>query len=45
MKLIRTIISILLLLFFADIARYFVFPDVGKLADENPVKTAFMETR
>ena len=45
MKLIRTILSILLLLFFADIARYFVFPDVGKLVDENPVKTAFMETR
>ena len=45
MKLIRTILSILLLLFVADIARYFVFPDVGKLVDENPVKTAFMETR
>ena len=45
MKLIRTLLSILLLLFVADIARYFVFPDVGKLVDENPVKTAFMETR
>ncbi len=45
MKLIRIIISILLLLFFADIARYFVLPDVGKLVDENPVKTAFMESR
>jgi len=33
------------MLFFADIARYFVFPDVGKLVDENPVKTAFMEYR
>ena len=34
-----------MLLFFADIARYFVFPDVGKLVEENPVKTAFMESR
>ena len=45
MKVARIIISILLLLFFADIARYFVFPDVGKLVEENPVKTAFMESR
>ncbi|MEI6691723.1 MAG: monofunctional biosynthetic peptidoglycan transglycosylase [Chlorobium sp.] len=45
MKLVRIIISILLLLFFADIARYFVYPDVGKLVDENPLKTAFMESR
>ena len=45
MKLIRIIISVLLLLFFADIARYVVLPDVGKLVDENPVKTAFMENR
>ena len=45
MKLVRTIISILLMLFFADIARYFVYPDVGKLVEENPVKSAFMESR
>ena len=45
MKVARIIISILLLLVFADIARYFVFPDVGKLVEENPVKTAFMESR
>jgi len=45
MKVARIIISILLLLFFADIARYFVYPDIGKLVEENPVKTAFMESR
>ncbi|MCX6178225.1 MAG: monofunctional biosynthetic peptidoglycan transglycosylase [Chlorobiales bacterium] len=45
MKLIRIIVSILLLLFFVDIARYFVYPDVGKLVEENPLKSAFMESR
>lgn len=45
MKFIRAILLIFLLLFVADIARYLVYPDVGKLVKENPVKTAFMETR
>ncbi|NTV06864.1 MAG: monofunctional biosynthetic peptidoglycan transglycosylase [Chlorobiaceae bacterium] len=45
MKLARIISSILLLWFVADIARYFVYPDVGRLVDENPAKTAFMEYR
>ena len=45
MKLVRIISSILLLLIFADIARYLVYPDVGRLVDENPAKTAFMEYR
>jgi monofunctional biosynthetic peptidoglycan transglycosylase len=34
-----------LLWFVADVARYFVYPDVGRLVDENPAKTAFMESR
>ncbi|NTW70173.1 MAG: monofunctional biosynthetic peptidoglycan transglycosylase, partial [Chlorobiaceae bacterium] len=45
MKFIRTIIIIFLVMFVADIARYFVYPDVGRLVDENPAKTAFMEDR
>jgi monofunctional glycosyltransferase len=45
MKLVRIISSILLLLIVADIARYLVYPDVGRLVDENPAKTAFMEYR
>ena len=45
MKLVRIIFSVLLLLFVADIVRYFVYPDVGRLVDENPAKTAFMEYR
>jgi monofunctional glycosyltransferase len=45
MKLVRILSAILLLLFVADIARYFVVPDVGRLVEENPAKTAFMESR
>lgn len=45
MKLVRILSAILLLLLVADIARYFVVPDVGRLVDENPAKTAFMESR
>ncbi len=45
MKLVRTISAILLLLLVADIGRYLVYPDVGRLAEENPAKTAFMEYR
>jgi len=45
MKLVRTISAILLLLLVADIGRYLVYPDVGRVAEENPAKTAFMEYR
>jgi monofunctional biosynthetic peptidoglycan transglycosylase len=45
MKLARILSAILLLLFVADIARYLVVPDVGRLVEENPAKTAFMESR
>ena len=45
MKLVRIISAILVLLFVADTARYLVYPDVGKLVEENPAKTAFMEYR
>lgn len=45
MKRFRTIAGFLLLLFLVDILRYLVFPDVGRLARENPEKTAFMRYR
>ncbi len=45
MKRFKTLFAILLLLFVADIARYLVYPDVGRLVEENPEKTAFMESR
>ncbi len=45
MKRFKTLLAILLLLFVADIARYLVYPDVGFLVENNPVKTAFMESR
>jgi monofunctional biosynthetic peptidoglycan transglycosylase len=45
MKLVRIIFTLLFLLFVADIARYFVYPDIGRLVDDNPAKTAFMEYR
>ncbi|NTW55576.1 MAG: monofunctional biosynthetic peptidoglycan transglycosylase [Chlorobiaceae bacterium] len=45
MKRFRTIAAFLLILFFADILRYVVYPDVGRLARENPQKTAFMQYR
>ena len=44
-KTVRIIIVVLLLLFAADIGRYFFYPDVEKLVDQNPAKTAFMEYR
>ncbi len=45
MKRFKTLFAILLLLFVADIARYLVYPDVGRLVEDNPEKTAFMESR
>jgi monofunctional biosynthetic peptidoglycan transglycosylase len=45
MKPVRIIASLLLLWFVADIARYFIYPDIGRLVDENPAKSAFMESR
>ncbi len=45
MKRFKTIAVFLLILFFADILRYVVYPDVGRLARENPQKTAFMQYR
>ncbi len=45
MKRLKTIFGLLLLLFVVDIARYLVYPDVGKLVKENPEKSAFMEYR
>ncbi|MEI6758340.1 MAG: monofunctional biosynthetic peptidoglycan transglycosylase [Chlorobium sp.] len=45
MKFIKALGITLLVLFVVDIARYLVYPDVGKLATENPAKTAFMEYR
>ncbi len=45
MKPIRIILVILLLFFVADTGRYFFYPDIGRLVDENPDKTAFMEYR
>ncbi len=45
MKPLRIIFIILLLLFAVDVGRYFFYPNVEKLVDENPSKTAFMEYR
>jgi monofunctional glycosyltransferase len=45
MKLVRILSVILLLYVVVDIARYLVVPDVGRLVEENPAKTAFMEYR
>lgn len=41
----KTIIILCLLAMLGSIAFYFVYPNVGKLAKENPKKTAFMEYR
>ncbi|MBN1278669.1 MAG: monofunctional biosynthetic peptidoglycan transglycosylase [Chlorobiaceae bacterium] len=45
MRLLRNTIAIVLLLFVFDIGRYLVYPDVGRLARENPSVSAFMEYR
>ncbi len=45
MKFLRNAILLIALLLFVDIARYAVYPDVSKLVDSNPGKTAFMEYR
>jgi monofunctional biosynthetic peptidoglycan transglycosylase len=45
MKLIRNALLLIVLFLVVDIARYAVYPDVSKLADTNPEKTAFMEYR
>ncbi len=41
----RVIIIILLVFFVVDVGRYFFYPDVQQLLDQNPAKTAFMEYR
>ncbi len=45
MKLFRNLLLLLLLFLVVDIARFAVWPDVSKLAESNPGKTAFMEYR
>jgi len=45
MKLLRTIFMILLLLLAVDVGRYFFYPNIEQLVDENPSKSAFMEYR
>lgn len=45
MKFFRTVAGLLILFLVVDIGRYSVVPDVGRLVDENPAKTAFMESR
>jgi len=45
MKLLRNIVVIVSLFLVVDIARYLVYPDVGRLVKENPSATAFMEYR
>ncbi len=45
MKLFRKLFLLLVLLFIADVGRYFFYPNVEQLVDENPAKTAFMEYR
>jgi monofunctional glycosyltransferase len=45
MKFLRNATLLIALLLFLDIARYAVYPDVSKLVDSNPGKTAFMEYR
>ena len=45
MKLLRNIVVIVSLFLVVDIARYLVYPDVGRLVTENPSTTAFMEYR
>ncbi|NTW63819.1 MAG: monofunctional biosynthetic peptidoglycan transglycosylase [Chlorobiaceae bacterium] len=42
MKLVKNLFILLLLFFIADIARYAFYPDIGRLAYENPKKSAFM---
>ncbi len=45
MKMLRNIVLLIVLFLVVDIARFAVYPDVSKLADTNPGKTAFMEYR
>ncbi|NTU68361.1 MAG: monofunctional biosynthetic peptidoglycan transglycosylase [Chlorobiaceae bacterium] len=45
MKLFRNALLLFVLFLVVDIARYAVYPDVAKLAETNPPKTAFMEYR
>jgi monofunctional biosynthetic peptidoglycan transglycosylase len=45
MKLLKKLFFLLLLLLAVDIGRYLVYPDVGRLAVENPAETAFMKYR
>lgn len=45
MKYLKYIMIIAFVVFVVDILRYFVYPDIDKLYDENPIPTAFMEYR
>ncbi|MBM3162882.1 MAG: monofunctional biosynthetic peptidoglycan transglycosylase [Chlorobi bacterium] len=45
MKLLRNIVVVACLLLVADITRYLVYPDIGRLVEGNPSVTAFMEYR
>jgi monofunctional biosynthetic peptidoglycan transglycosylase len=45
MKLFRNLLLLFVLFLVVDIGRYAVYPDVSKLAESNPGKTAFMEYR
>ena len=45
MKLFRNALLLLLLYLVVDIGRFAVYPDVSRLAESNPGKTAFMEYR
>jgi monofunctional biosynthetic peptidoglycan transglycosylase len=43
--LIKMVLAAILLFLVIDIGRYAVYPNIGRLVDENPTKTAFMEYR
>lgn len=45
MKLFWKIITLLILAGGVDIGRYFIFPDIEELKNNNPIPTAFMEYR
>lgn len=45
MKLLKNLFIFLLLFLVVDIARYFIYPDVGRLSEENPSETTFMKYR
>jgi monofunctional biosynthetic peptidoglycan transglycosylase len=45
MKKLKFIVLIVLVIFAADIGRYFVYPDIGELKKTNPIPSAFMELK